>query len=157
MIDNIDKATERYRNSKPAKFYGCVGCSLFIISLGILTAGMLLFAPSLILGIGWGVEDISNKLNSEQNITEIIKDPTKKGAEIKKESNNTTLSWDALGGTLQELKNAKTTDIERLAKSVYTQNDYDKCIVKKHEYGIGYDVEFSKNGELIYTVTFTGN
>lgn len=157
MIDDIDKAAERYRKSKPAKFYGCVGCSLFIISLGVLGAVILCFMPSLILGIGWEVEDISNKLNSEQNITEIIKDPTKKGAEIKKESNSTTLSWDALGGTLQELKNAKITDIERLAKSVYTKNDYDKCIVKKQEYGIGFDVEFSKNGELIYTVTFTGN
>lgn len=96
-------------------------------------------------------------MNSEKNITEIIKVPDKMGAKIDKDTDKTTLSWDALGGTLQELKNARTTDIERLAKSVYTKNDYDKCIVKKHELGIGYDVEFSKNGELIYTVTFTGN
>lgn len=154
MSDNLDdlKAIKPKSN---AKFWGCIGCSFLIVMI----IGFIIYMiPALMLWRAFTLGDIDNKNNSQRNITMMINDPTKEGVKINKHNDSSvTVSWDLRSDQMQEIKWASTKDIERLARSFYTENNYDKCIIKKQEYGIGYSVTFYKKEKLIYTVEITGN
>ncbi|WP_416037687.1 hypothetical protein ACL43R_02555 [Lactococcus formosensis] len=94
-------------------------------------------------------------MNSNQNITEIINDPEKKGAEVYNDNESLTLSWETLSDPMTNVRNASSEDIERLAKSVYTKSNYDNCVVTREK--LGSKVEFYNNESLVFTVIFTGN
>lgn len=153
MNDDLDDL-ELVKTKSNTKCGITIGCLIFIIPL---IAFVIYLSPIAAMWVGVTQENISNKLNTHQNITEIIDDSSKHGARIKKEDNNMIVSWDMKGSTLQKLKYASNKDIERLAKSFYTETGYDKCKVKKQEFGIEYDVNFYRKESLVYTVTFTGN
>ncbi|WP_096369366.1 hypothetical protein [Lactococcus formosensis] len=92
---------------------------------------------------------------SQQNITAIIKDPEMRGAKIQYDKDSLSLSWEALSTPMINIKYASTKDLERLAKSVYGEKNYDRCVVKKAN--LDSKVEFYKEDSLIYTVNFTGD
>lgn len=99
--------------------------------------------------------EASAKMYSQQNITAIIKDPEMRGAKIQHDNDSLSLSWEALSTPMINIKNASTKDLERLAKSVYGEKNYDRCVVKKAN--LDSKVEFYKEDSLIYTVNFTGD
>lgn len=116
---------------------------------------LIYLSPVLLLWRAFVLTDVSARMNSNQNITEIINDPEKKGAEIYNDNESLTLSWETLSDPMTNVRNASSEDIERLAKSVYTKSNYDNCVVTREN--LESKVEFSKNGKLIYTIIFTGN
>lgn len=122
----------------------------------ILVAALLIYFSPLLLVLGsFALTDISAKMYSQQNITDIINDPQMRGAKIQQDKDSSSLSWDALSTPMINIKNASTKDLERLAKSVYGKTNYDRCAVKKMN--LDTKVEFYKEDYLIYTVNFTGN
>lgn len=154
MVKKIDKLNEEYRKSNSLKFYWHKGRVVLIVAL---IALLIYFGPALILFGSFALTEISSKVNSNHNITEIINDPQKKGAEISKSDENLTLSWDIHSDSMIKVKNASSKDIERLAKSVYSSDNYDRCAVERQKSGVGSKVTFYKKDKLVYTVVFNGN
>jgi len=124
--------------------------------LVILLAALLIYFSPLLLMLGsFVLTEASAKMDSQQNITAIIKDPKIQGAKIQHDKDSLSLSWEALSTPMINIKNASTKDLERLAKSVYGEKNYDRCVVKKAN--LDSKVEFYKEDSLIYTVNFTGD
>ena len=52
----------------------------------------------------FALTDISAKMYSQQNITDIINDPQMRGAKIQQDKDSSSLSWDALSTPMINIK-----------------------------------------------------
>ncbi|MCJ7968085.1 MAG: hypothetical protein MUW51_03005 [Lactococcus lactis] len=88
MNDDLDDL-ELVKTKSNTKFGITIGCLIFIIPL---IAFVIYLSPIAAIWVGVTQENMSNKLNTHQNITEIIDDSSKHGARIKKEDNSMIVS-----------------------------------------------------------------
>lgn len=146
--DSID--AERIPQKPKSSFWSCLGCSLSLI---ILSALFVYLAPVIFLGIAFKSDEISAKRNSAQNITALINDSTINGAELKKEGDILTVSWETMSTPMLQVRYASSKDLGRLAVHVYNGPPYDHYKVNKKQL----KVDFSNESKKVFTVVFTGN
>lgn len=116
-------------------------------------AALIIYIGPFLLFIGaMKLDEVSSKINSSKNITELISSPAMKGAQLDEKDNSLTVSWALMSTPMTQVKYASSKDLGRLAVHLYSGPPYDNYKVNKKKL----KVEFSNKNKRVFTIFFTG-